>query len=95
MQRYTLSPSHLHTFTASNPQTLKPSHAALLLCTSSCPLAHSQVVLPDAKVSERDVVVWLEAGQAATEADEAEQRGAVAALHTLASGRNMQVGAAA
>ncbi len=50
-----------------------------------------QVVLPDAKVAERDVVVWLEAGQAAGEAEEAEQRGAVAALHVLASGRNMQV----
>lgn len=68
-------------------------------CDRHCPhLPHCpphllipQVVLPDAKVSERDVVVWLEAGQAAGEAEEAEQRGAVAALHVLASGRNMQV----
>ncbi len=52
------------------------------------------MVLPSTKASEQDVVVWLDASQAAAEADEAEQRGAVVALHTLAGQRNLQVGAA-
>jgi ATP-dependent RNA helicase DHX57 len=47
-----------------------------------------KVVLPDPKgVAERDLVVWLDASLAAPDADEAAQRGAVAALHAVQGDR--------
>ena len=47
-----------------------------------------KVVLPDPKgVADRDVVVFLDASLAAADADEAAQRGAVAALHAVQGDR--------
>lgn len=50
-----------------------------------------QVVLPDAKRSENDVVVFLDDSLAAPDAAEAEQRAAVAALHRVAGERQLHM----
>lgn len=49
-----------------------------------------QVVLPDPKGGDKDTVVFLEEAQAAPTAEEAQERGAVAALARVAGHRNMQ-----
>lgn len=49
-----------------------------------------KVVLPDPKgVAERDMVVFLDASLVAPDADEAAQRGAVAALHAVQGDRSL------
>lgn len=49
-----------------------------------------KVVLPDPKgVAERDIVVFLDSSLAAPDADEAAQRGAVAALHAVQGDRSL------
>jgi hypothetical protein len=48
---------------------------------------HSQVVLPDPKKSEDDVVLFLDPSHAATEGPEAEQRACVMALEAVAGDR--------
>lgn len=52
-------------------------------------LFRCKVVLPDEKKSEKDIVVWLDGKYGAADAAEAEQRGAVAALHRLEGNRNL------
>lgn len=49
-----------------------------------------QVVLPDPKGGDKDTVVFLDDAQAAPSAEEAQERGAVAALARVAGHRNMQ-----
>ena len=49
-----------------------------------------QVVLPDEKHADRDIVVFLDEAQAAGTSEEAQERGAVAALARVAGNRNMQ-----
>ena len=52
--------------------------------------AMKQVVLPDDKNADKDIVVFLEEAQAAGTSEEAQERGAVAALARVAGNRNMQ-----
>ena len=59
----------------------------LLLCFALCP----QVVLPDNNRSENDLVVFLDERFAAPDAFEAEQRGAVQALHRVAGDRQLHL----
>jgi hypothetical protein len=49
------------------------------------------VVLPDPKLpgTDKDLVIWLPQGHAAAAEEEAEQRGAVAALHVVAGDRSL------
>jgi len=49
-----------------------------------------QVVLPDDKNADKDIVVFLDEAQAAGTSEEAQERGAVAALARVAGNRNMQ-----
>ena len=49
-----------------------------------------QVVLPDDKNADKDIVVFLNEAQAAGTSEEAQGRGAVAALARVAGNRNMQ-----
>jgi ATP-dependent RNA helicase DHX57 len=49
-----------------------------------------KVVLPHAKVAEKDVVIFLDGAHAAATEDEAAQRAAVAALHRLAGERALE-----
>ena len=60
---------------------------ARLPAGSTRPLTSAQVVMPDAKESERDVVVSLGAEHAAGSVEEAGERGAVAALARVAGER--------
>jgi hypothetical protein len=48
-----------------------------------------QIVLPDEKDNKKDVVVFLDASQAAGAEEEAQQAGALAALHSVAGDRAM------
>ena len=50
----------------------------------------SQVVLPDPKGGDKDTVVFLDEAQAAPSPEEAQERGALAALARVAGHRNMQ-----
>jgi len=50
-----------------------------------------QVVLPDAKRSENDIVVFLDDRFAASDPSEAEQHGAVQALHRVAGDRQLHL----
>lgn len=49
------------------------------------------MVLPDPKLpgTDKDLVIWLPQGHAAAAEEEAEQRGAVAALHVVAGDRSL------
>ena len=58
-----------------------PSGASSWLC---------KVVLPHHKQSEKDVVIFLSEKHAAENEDEAQQRGAVAALHHVAGDRSLE-----
>ena len=49
-----------------------------------------QVVLPDEKHADQDIVVFLDEAQAGGTSEEAQERGAVAALARVAGNRNMQ-----
>ena len=52
---------------------------------------YSQVVIPDAKRSENDIIVFLDDRFGASDAAEAEQRGAVQALHRVAGDRQLHL----
>ena len=47
------------------------------------------MVLPDDKDNDKDIVVFLDAGHATATEEEAQQLGALAALHRLAGDRAM------
>ena len=49
-----------------------------------------KVVLPDRKKSENDIVVFLDQNDACDSEQEAQQRGAVAALHRIAGNRSLE-----
>lgn len=57
--------------------------AELLISMLHLPLCLPQVVLPDGKNQERDVVVFLDEAHAAADDREARQRAAVAALQRV------------
>ena len=54
-------------------------------------LPAEQVVLPDAKRSENDIVVFLDERFAASDMSEAEQHGAIQALHRVAGDRQLHL----
>ena len=64
------------------------AHAEYPPCTR--PFARCKVVLPDAKKSENDVVVFLDQTSACECEQEAQQRAAVAALHRIAGNRSLE-----
>lgn len=68
------------------PTSLPPSSPFCLPSLPFLPLL-LQVVLPHPKQQEKDVVVFLDDALAAPTQEEAEQRGAVAALHRVQGDR--------